>query len=60
MLAFRTMTVGPCAGPIYLCVLVVDYIFFIILEYLMPRENIDYVLKEWDLQRFRQVVQGQN
>lgn len=40
-------------GPIYLCMLVVDGVFFLILEYFMPRENIDYVEKEWDLKRFR-------
>ncbi|GJJ10663.1 hypothetical protein Clacol_004890 [Clathrus columnatus] len=56
----RTLTVGPAAGPIYLGVLIVDCIFFMILEYFMPREDIDYVVKEWDLERFRQVLRNQD
>ncbi|KAF8522661.1 transferase [Gautieria morchelliformis] len=46
----KTLALGPCVGPIYLCMLVVDCIFFLFLEYFMPRENIDYVEKEWDME----------
>jgi len=49
------MSLGPFVGPIYLGILVVDCIFFMFLEWFMPRENIDYVRMEWDLGRFRQV-----
>jgi len=52
----RTLSLGPFVGPIYLGMLVVDCIFFMILEWFMPRENIDYVRKEWDLGRFRQLA----
>ncbi|KAJ7595129.1 glycosyltransferase family 4 protein [Mycena floridula] len=39
----RTMQLGPFAGPIYTIILIVDCIFFMFLEWWMPREDIDFV-----------------
>ena len=49
------MSLSPFVGPIYLGILVVDCIFFMFLERFMPPENIDYVRREWDVGKFRQV-----
>ncbi|KAF8520944.1 transferase, partial [Hysterangium stoloniferum] len=51
----RTVSLGPFVGPIYLGMLVMAWVFFNVLEYLMPREGLDYVDHDWDLQRFRSV-----
>ncbi|KAK1226917.1 Phosphatidylinositol N-acetylglucosaminyltransferase GPI3 subunit [Marasmius sp. AFHP31] len=52
----RTMQLGPFAGPIWTIILVVDCLFFMFLEWLMPREDMDFVRENWDQDRFRQVA----
>ena len=39
---------GRFVGPIYVVILIVDIFFFAILEWLVPREDIDYVPEECD------------
>ena len=50
-----TMQLGPFAGPIYTIILVVDCLFFLFLEWWMPREDFDFVNVHWDHQRFSEV-----
>ncbi|KAL0572128.1 Phosphatidylinositol N-acetylglucosaminyltransferase GPI3 subunit [Marasmius crinis-equi] len=52
----RTMQLGPFAGPIWTIILVVDCLFFMFLEWLMPREDMDYVTNNWEHDRFVQVA----
>jgi len=52
----RTMGLGPFVGPIYTIILIVDCLFFALLELWMPRENIDYVDVTWDPTRFETVA----
>ncbi|KAH9477452.1 Phosphatidylinositol N-acetylglucosaminyltransferase gpi3 subunit [Psilocybe cubensis] len=52
----RTMDIGPFAGLIYTIILLVDCIFFLILEWWMPRDDIHYVHHHWDQNVFRQLV----
>lgn len=49
------MGLGPFVGPIYTMILIVDCLFFALLELCMPRENIDYVDVKWDASRFETV-----
>lgn len=51
----RTMGLGPFVGPIYTIILIVDCLFFALLEWWMPREDIDYVDVKWDAARFETV-----
>jgi hypothetical protein len=51
----RTMGLGPFVGPIYTVILIVDCLFFALLERWMPREDIDYVDVKWDATRFETV-----
>jgi phosphatidylinositol glycan class A protein len=51
----RTMELGPFAGPIYTIMLVVDCLFFLFLEWLMPRHDLDFVQMHWKHDNFRQV-----
>ncbi|KAJ8501740.1 hypothetical protein ONZ45_g12030 [Pleurotus djamor] len=44
----RTMQLGPFAGPIYTIILIVDCLFFLFLEWWMPREDLDFVTESWD------------
>lgn len=44
----RTYALGVFAGPIYVVILIVDIAFFALLEWLIPRDQIDYVPKECD------------
>ncbi|KXN91825.1 Phosphatidylinositol N-acetylglucosaminyltransferase gpi3 subunit [Leucoagaricus sp. SymC.cos] len=44
----RTMDLGPFAGPIYTIILLVDCIFFLVLEWFYPREDLDFVEHHWD------------
>ncbi|KAF9001822.1 UDP-Glycosyltransferase/glycogen phosphorylase [Hymenopellis radicata] len=53
----RTMALGPFFGPIYTIILVVDCVFFLFLEWWLPRENIDFVERHWDADKFREIVQ---
>ena len=49
------MQLGPFAGPIYTIILIVDCLFFLFLEWWMPREDIDFVRSHWDQKRFVEV-----
>jgi hypothetical protein len=49
------MTIGKFAGPIFTIILFVDWLFFMFLEWLMPRENIDYVDVDWSEDKFMEV-----
>ncbi len=51
----RTYALGPFVGPIYLVMLVVDIFFFTLLEWLSPREDIDYVYRDWSCNNFVKV-----
>ncbi|KDQ59981.1 glycosyltransferase family 4 protein [Jaapia argillacea MUCL 33604] len=44
----RTMELGPFSGPIFTIILIVDCLFFMVLEWFMPREDIDYVRVGWE------------
>ncbi|THH07552.1 hypothetical protein EW145_g3300 [Phellinidium pouzarii] len=44
----RTHALGVFAGPIFVVILIVDICFFAILEWFIPRKDIDYVLPEYD------------
>lgn len=46
------MSLGPFAGLIYTAILIVDCLFFLILEWASPREDIDYVRMGWDQKAF--------
>ena len=50
------MQLGPFAGPIWTIILVVDCLFFMFLEWVMPREDMDFVRKNWAHDRFVQVT----
>ncbi|EPQ53706.1 glycosyltransferase family 4 protein [Gloeophyllum trabeum ATCC 11539] len=52
----RTLDLGRFAGPIFLTILVVDCLFFLFLEWLMPREDVDFVRIDWDQERFIEVA----
>ncbi|KAF7318304.1 Glycosyltransferase family 4 protein [Mycena chlorophos] len=51
----RTMELGVFAGPIYTIILVVECLFFLVLEWWMPREDMDFVQAGWDRERFAEV-----
>ncbi|KAI0057716.1 glycosyltransferase family 4 protein [Artomyces pyxidatus] len=53
----RTLALGPFAGLIFTIILAVDCLFFMFLEWWLPREDLDYVDCEWDLGRFGKIVQ---
>lgn len=44
----RTHALGLFAGPIFVVILIVDIAFFALLEWLIPRNEIDYVSEECD------------
>ncbi|KAF9235599.1 glycosyltransferase family 4 protein [Melanogaster broomeanus] len=44
----RTMDLGPFAGLIYTTILIVDCLFFLLLEWWMPREDMDFVQAHWE------------
>ena len=50
----RTHALGRAVGLIYVVMLVVDVFFFAFLEWLIPREDIDYVPEEcdWDVGKY--------
>ncbi|TFY82571.1 hypothetical protein EWM64_g1437 [Hericium alpestre] len=52
----RTMQLGRFSGPIFTIILIVDCLFFLLLEWWMPREEIDYVERHWDQRRFLQLT----
>jgi phosphatidylinositol N-acetylglucosaminyltransferase subunit A len=46
------MQLDPFAGPIYTIILIVDRLFFLFLEWWMPREDIDLVRSHWEQKGF--------
>lgn len=56
----RTMSLGPFAGPIYTAILFVDCLFFMVLEWLMPREDLDHVHVHWEPEVFGKLVASMN
>lgn len=52
----RTMSLGPFAGPIYVAVLIVDCLFFLWLEWCMPRQDMDFVQAHWKPEVFAQLA----
>jgi len=55
----KTYALGPFVGPIYLVMLVVDIFFFTLLEWASPREDIDYVYRDWSCNNFVKFAKGQ-
>jgi len=51
------MEIGPFAGIIYTVILIVDCLFFLILEWTMPREDLDFVRRHWDHEYFLKLAQ---
>lgn len=49
------MGLGPFAGPIYTIILIVDCIFFLFLEWWMPREDMDFVVSSWSTEHLKEV-----
>ena len=47
-LIYRTYNLGRFAGPIYVVILIMDIFFFNLLEWFIPREDIDYVPEGYD------------
>ncbi|TFK70802.1 transferase, partial [Pluteus cervinus] len=54
----RTMALGPFVGPIYTTIMIVACLFFLFLEWAMPREDLDYVKADWDTERFREIMEA--
>jgi phosphatidylinositol glycan class A protein len=42
------MGLGQFAGPIWTIILIIDCIFFMFLEWWIPRDELDYVHSSWD------------
>lgn len=55
MTSFRTLRLGPFAGIIYLIILIVECLFFLVLEWAFPREDIHYVKEDWKMSEFSKV-----
>lgn len=49
------MRLGTFAGPIFSIILLVDCLFFMFLEWWMPREDIDFPVSRWDQDEFLKV-----
>ncbi|KIJ15119.1 glycosyltransferase family 4 protein [Paxillus involutus ATCC 200175] len=52
----RTMDLGPFAGVIYTTILIVDCLFFLLLEWWMPREDMDFVQAHWKTEVFSELA----
>jgi phosphatidylinositol glycan class A protein len=52
------MDLGPFAGPIFATILVVECLFFLFLEWWIPREDLDYVPSEWDISAYTHASAG--
>ncbi|KAI0075965.1 transferase [Panus rudis PR-1116 ss-1] len=52
----RTLQLGRFVGPIYAIILIVDCLFFIFLEWLIPASDIDKVQMHWDEQKFCKIA----
>lgn len=50
------MSLGPFAGPIYVAILIVDCLFFLWLEWCMPRQDMDFVQAHWKPEVFAQLA----
>ncbi|KAF8804546.1 UDP-Glycosyltransferase/glycogen phosphorylase [Phlegmacium glaucopus] len=55
----RTMDLGPFAGPIYTTILLVDCLFFLFLEWWMPREDLHFVHHHWNQAVFAELVENE-
>jgi hypothetical protein len=53
MMMYRTIDLGPFAGPIFATILVVECLFFLFLEWWIPREDLDYVPPAWDISSYK-------
>lgn len=53
------MALGPFAGLIYTVILIVDCLFFLILEWASPREDMDFVRMGWDRAAFEAMAERQ-
>jgi hypothetical protein len=53
MIMYRTLDLGPFAGPIFATILVVECLFFLFLEWWIPREDLDYVPTGWDISSYK-------
>lgn len=51
----RTLDIGIFAGPIYACILLVDCVFLLFLEWWLPECDLDKVEMHWDRSRFAEV-----
>ncbi|KIY73693.1 glycosyltransferase family 4 protein [Cylindrobasidium torrendii FP15055 ss-10] len=56
----RTMGLGPFAGPIYTIILIVNCMFFLFLEWWLPRDQMDFVTEDWDPKKFADFVMGED
>jgi phosphatidylinositol glycan class A protein len=50
------MELGPFAGPIYTIILLVDCLFFLFLEWWIPRDTLHYVHFHWNQDEYRKVI----
>jgi len=48
----RNLKLGPFAGPIFAIILIVQCYFFALLEWLIPRSQLDYVEDDWKAEHF--------
>jgi hypothetical protein len=53
MMMHRTLDLGPFAGPIFATILLVECMFFLFLEWWIPREDLDYVPTGWDVSSYK-------
>ncbi|KZT70409.1 glycosyltransferase family 4 protein [Daedalea quercina L-15889] len=53
----RTLELGRFVGPIFAIILLVDCLFFVFLEWWIPRDFIDKVEMHWDQRRFAQLAE---
>jgi len=49
------MALGPFAGPIYTIILLVQCLFFLFLEWWIPRDSLHYVHHDWHMESFAEV-----
>ncbi|PSR83377.1 hypothetical protein PHLCEN_2v5756 [Hermanssonia centrifuga] len=52
----RTLDLGRFAGPIFAIILVVDCLFFMVLEWWMPSWDIERVQMHWNQERFVEIA----
>lgn len=52
----RTLQLGQFAGPIFAIILIVDCLFFVFLEWWIPRDDIDKVEMHWNQDDFVELV----